>query len=120
MNSKIINKLKKDTNNSSYIVYREKNIKDIKVNIIYNETLTDSDKLSNFIYRSLDHIEKIYNKEDFLYDVIKNNISNIKIKDINNYQDICNYLNNGFVILLIENDYSLALEVKKNISRIYL
>lgn len=63
MNSKIINKLKKDTNNSSYIVYREKNIKDIKVNIIYNETLTDSDKLSNFIYRSLDHIEKIYNKE---------------------------------------------------------
>lgn len=117
MNSKIINKLKKDTNNSSYIVYREKNIKDIKVNIIYNETLTDSDKLSNFIYRSLDHIEKIYNKEDFLYDVIKNNISNIKIKDINNYQDICNYLNNGFVILLIENDYSLALEVKKNLSR---
>ena len=117
MNSKIINKLKKDTNNSSYIVYREKNIKDIKVNIIYNETLTDSDKLSNFIYRSLDHIEKIYNKEDFLYDVIKNNISNIKIKDINNYQDICNYLNNGFVILLIEDDYSLALEVKKNLSR---
>lgn len=117
MNSKIINKLKKDTNNSSYIVYREKYINNIKIDIIYNEVLTDQDKMSNFIYRSLDHIEKIYQEKELLYDVIKNNISNIKIKEINNYQDICKYLNNGFVILLIEDDYSLALEVKKNLTR---
>ena len=69
--------------------------------------------MSNFIYRSLDYIEKIYNDKDSLYDTIKNNISNIKIKEIKDYQDICKYLNNGFLILLIEDDYSLALEVKK-------
>ena len=73
--------------------------------------------MSNFIYRSLDYIEKIYNDKDSLYDTIKNNISNIKIKEIKDYQDICKYLNNGFLILLIEDDYSLALEVKKNLSR---
>ena len=112
-----INKLKEETNNSSYIVYREKYINNIKIDIIYNEVLTDQDKMSNFIYRSLDHIEKIYQEKELLYDVIKNNISNIKIKEINNYQDICKYLNNGFVILLIEDDYSLALEVKKNLTR---
>lgn len=117
MNTKIINKLKEETNNSSYIVYREKYINNIKIDIIYNEVLTDQDKMSNFIYRSLDHIEKIYQGKELLYDVIKNNISNIKIKEINNYQDICKYLNNGFVILLIEDDYSLALEVKKNLTR---
>lgn len=117
MNQKIIEKLKKDTNNSSYIIYREKYIQDKKIDIIYNEVLTDSDKLSDFIFRSLDKIEKIYQKDDFLYDVIKNNISNIKIKEITGYEDICNYLNNGFVILLIKDDYSLALEVKKNLSR---
>lgn len=117
MNTKIINKLKEETNNSSYIVYREKYINNIKIDIIYNEVLTDQDKMSNFIYRSLDHIEKIYKGKELLYDVIKNNISNIKIKEINNYQDICKYLNNGFVILLIEDDYSLALEVKKNLTR---
>ena len=117
MNTKLINKLKEDTNNSSYIVYREKYINNIKIDIIYNEVLTDQDKMSNFIYRSLDHIEKIYQEKELLYDVIKNNISNIKIKEINNYQDICKYLNNGFVILLIEDDYSLALEVKKNLTR---
>lgn len=117
MNTKIINKLKEETNNSSYIVYREKYINNIKIDIIYNEVLTDQDKMSNFIYRSLDHIEKIYQEKELLYDVIKNNISNIKIKEINNYQDVCKYLNNGFVILLIEDDYSLALEVKKNLTR---
>lgn len=117
MNTKIINKLKEETNNSSYIVYREKYINNIEIDIIYNEVLTDQDKMSNFIYRSLDHIEKIYQEKELLYDVIKNNISNIKIKEINNYQDICKYLNNGFVILLIEDDYSLALEVKKNLTR---
>lgn len=117
MNTKIINKLKEETNNSSYIVYREKYINNIKIDIIYNEVLTDQDKMSNFIYRSLDHIEKIYQEKELLYDVIKNNISNIKIKEINNYQDICKYLNNGFVILLIEDDYSLALEVKKDLTR---
>lgn len=117
MNTKIINKLREETNNSSYIVYREKYINNIKIDIIYNEVLTDQDKMSNFIYRSLDHIEKIYQEKELLYDVIKNNISNIKIKEINNYQDICKYLNNGFVILLIEDDYSLALEVKKNLTR---
>ena len=95
----------------------EKYINNIKIDIIYNEVLTDQDKMSNFIYRSLDHIEKIYQEKELLYDVIKNNISNIKIKEINNYQDICKYLNNGFVILLIEDDYSLALEVKKNLTR---
>ena len=113
MNNKIINKLKEETNNSSYIIYREKYINNTKINIIYNESLTDQDKMSNFIYRSLDHIDKIYNNQDLLYDVIKNNISNIKIKEIKNYKDINKYLNNGFAILLIENDYSLALKLKK-------
>lgn len=117
MNSKVIEKLKKETNNSEYIIYREKYIGKSKIDIIYNETLSDSDKLSDFVLRSLDHIESIYNEQEPLYDIIKDNISNIKYREIKDYNDICKYLNNGFAILLIENDYSLALEVKKNLSR---
>ena len=117
MNNKIIDKLKKDTNNSSYIVYREKYISKRKIDIIYNETLSDSDKLSDFILRSLDQIDTIYNEKDTLYEVIRNNIANMKFKEVKGYDDVCKYLNNGFVILLVEDDYSLALEVKKNLSR---
>lgn len=117
MNNKIIDKLKKDTNNSSYIVYRDKYISNIRIDIIFYETLCDSDKISDFVLRSLDHIDGIYNEKELLYDTIKNSISNFKIKEIKDYNDICKYLNNGFVIFLIEDDYSLALEVKKNLSR---
>ena len=117
MNDKIIDRLKKDTNNSSYIIYRDMVIKDTKINIIYNETLTSSDKLSDFVLRSLVSIEKNYDGKIPLYDIVKNNINNIKVKKIKNYDDVCTYLNNGFVILLIEDDYSLALEVKRNLSR---
>ena len=117
MNDKIIDRPKKDTNNSSYIIYRDMVIKDTKINIIYNETLTSSDKLSDFVLRSLVNIEKNYDGRIPLYDIVKNNINNIKVKKIKNYDDVCTYLNNGFVILLIEDDYSLALEVKRNLSR---
>ena len=40
MNKKIIKKLKEETNNSSYIIYREKYIKDKRIDIIYNDALT--------------------------------------------------------------------------------
>ena len=76
MNNKIIKKLKEDTNNSSYVIYREKYIKGIRIDIIYNEVLTDQDKMSNFIYRSLDHIDNIYDSNEllnFLNNESKNN-----------------------------------------------
>ena len=117
MNDKLIKKLKKDTNNSSYIIYRDKYIKGNKITIIYHEALTSSDKLSDFVIRSLDYIETIYDKKDLLYDTIINNITNIKIKKINNYEDLCNYLNNGFAIILIEDDYSIALETRGSLFR---
>ena len=117
MNDKLIKKLKKDTNNSSYIIYRDKYIKGNKITIIYHEALTSSDKLSDFVIRSLDYIETIYDKKDLLYDTIINNITNIKVKKINNYEDLCNYLNNGFAIILIEDDYSIALETRGSLFR---
>ena len=54
--NKIIKLLKKDTNNLENIIYRKKYIGLTKIFIIYNETLVSSDKVSDFIIRSLDVI----------------------------------------------------------------
>ena len=48
----IVNRLKKDTNNAVDMTYREKNVCKKKVQIIYIESLTGSDKISDFIIRS--------------------------------------------------------------------
>jgi len=114
----IINKLKKDTNNNENITYRIKYICSKKIYIIYNEPLTSSDKISDFIIRSLDKINNKYNNNIDLITIIKNDIDNFKITEIKTFKDISYYLNYGFTIILIENNNTfLALETKGNLSR---
>lgn len=109
-----IKRLKKETNNIQDIIYRYKKINKKNICIIFNEPLTSSDKISEFIIKCL-------NKNKFLnvnIDKIEKTIDNFKIKKINNYKELCLLLNNGFTIILIENEeYALALETKADISR---
>lgn len=109
--NEIINKLKKETNNLENINYRKKRILFKNIYIIFNETLTSSSNISDFIIRSLNKIKiPSYNK-------IKNNISNFKYKEINTYKDLCLYLNSGFTIIMVSHNKYLALETKKDLSR---
>ncbi len=110
----IINKLKQDTNNAEDITYRKKIFLNKTIYIIYNESLTASNNISDFIIRSLDNIKK----EENIINTIINNIDNFKSKTINTYKDICYYLNYGFTIILIENESkAIVLETKRNLSR---
>ena len=51
MNNKIIKKLKEDTSTSSYIIYREKYIKNIKIDLIYHEATDGKFILPTEAYR---------------------------------------------------------------------
>lgn len=115
---KIVKRLKEETKETSDITYREKEVCKKKLYVIYNEPLTSSDKISDFIIRSLDRINKIYKKSDDLETIIFNEIDNFKVTKINTYQDICYYLHYGFTIILLENsNYHFALETKRELSR---
>ena len=114
----LVNRLKTETNNSKEITYRKKMVCKREVYIIYNEPLTSSDKISDFIIRSLDRINKIYPKEKNLEEVIFNEIENFKVSKITTYEDICYYLHYGFTIILLENSSTyFALETKGKLSR---
>ncbi len=114
----IILRLKKDTNHASDITYRKKIVCKKVVYLIYNEPLTSSDKISDFIVRSLDRINKTYHNGANLEENILNEIDNFKVKKISTYEDISYYLNYGFTILLIEGSkYFFALETKGNLAR---
>ena len=115
---KIILKIKKDTNYVSDITYRKKIVCNKVIYIIYNEPLTSSDKISDFIIRSLDKINNYSTKKNSLEKIIMNEIDNFKIKKIKTYQEICYYLNYGFTILLIEgSNHYFVLETKRNLAR---
>ena len=109
-----IDKLKKDTNNISDIIYRKKKIKNKDVYIIFNEPLTSGDRISDSIFESLYEID--FNKN--IKEEIINNIYNCKITTTNNYDEMCYYLHNGFTIIIIENIPDiLVLETRSNDKR---
>ena len=114
MNTKdIINQLKIDTNNTDDIIIRKKIVSKKTLYIIYIESLTSSDKISDFVIRSLDKINQNYPKCNELDTVIFNEIENFKVKKISTYEDISYHLNNGFTIILLDDNNSIfALETK--------
>ena len=113
----IINKIKKDTNNNGNIVFRKKYISKCLVYIIFNDSVSSSSGISDFVIRSLDLIEDKGIKKRKLYDVILNDIDNFKVKVINNYDELIYYLNSGFSIILVDSNKPLALETRKDLSR---
>ena len=114
----IIDSLKRNTNNNDDYTYRLKYICGKRVYVIYNEPLVSSNSISDFIIRSLDRINESFNSDDDLSVLIKNDIDNFKVKEINTYKDVSYYLNNGFTVILIEeSDYALALETRADLFR---
>src|SRR5574344_1019306 len=112
--NEIIDKLKKDTNNLSDIIYRKKTIRNKDIWVIFNEPLVSSDKVSDFIFRSLNDILSLKTRD--IVSNIENNIYNCKVRCVSTNEDMCNYLHNGFTIILVNNDI-LVLETKGNIKR---
>jgi len=114
----IIKRLKKETDFLDDIVYRTKIINKKKVHIIFNEPLTSSDKISDFVIRSLTNIENKILTSKHILESIQNDISNFKYTKIENYNELCFFLHRGFTIILIEGeDIGLALETKGDIKR---
>lgn len=109
-----INRLKQDTNNNPDINIRKKIIHKKRTYIIFNEPVASTSSISDYIIKSLDNLKK----EKDLFNNIKNNIYNGKVKVVNDYDSMCYYLNSGFTIILVEkHSEALVFETKANINR---
>jgi len=109
--NEIINRLKKETNNLDNVIYRKKRILYKNIHIIYIDALISSDKISDFVIRSLNNIHiPTYNN-------ILNKINNFKYKELSTYEDLVYHLNSGFTILLISKNKYIALETRRDLSR---
>lgn len=112
----VVDKIKMDTNNTKDIIYRKKRVSNRDIYIIYNEPLTSSSSISDFIVRSLTSINNYKNND--IITSIYNDLSNYKVIKIYSYDEVCTYLNNGFCILIIDKEnVGFAMEAKANISR---
>lgn len=97
-----INYIKEKTGNSKDYIFKSINVSNTKILFVFNEVLTSSSDVSDFVLRKVLILSK---KElnDITNHLPSANIKNIKI------DDIFTYLNNGFLIIFI-NDKIIAVE----------
>lgn len=107
----IINRIKKETNNLDNVIYRKKRILHKDIYIIYIDAIISSDKISDFVIRSLNRIHIP------TYKNIINKISNFKYKELTTYDELIYYLNSGFTILVVAPNKYIALETRRDLSR---
>ncbi|MBR4619203.1 MAG: spore germination protein [Bacilli bacterium] len=105
----ILNKLKEKTGLSKDYIYKEFNINNIKVNIVFNEVLTSSNMINEFILKRLTVLE------DKDLTSLENTIPDRNILIIEE-KDILNYIHNGYIIILTEKKI-YAFEERANLDR---
>ena len=114
----MLEKLKKDTNYASDIIYKEIKINNSKIYIVYSEVLSSGDDISQVILKNISYIieENLFQKED-LYSYLYNNIPSHNRVDITNYQDFVSKIFNGYTIIYINDKKVFALETKAKLDR---
>lgn len=114
---KLIEQLKKDTGQSPDIVVRYVNINNQTIAIVFNETLSSSEAINDFILKGLSNliIEKVDTPD--LYQELLDTLSASNLVEITTYKEILNLIYKGFTILLIDNDKYLAIETRASLDR---
>ena len=104
---KLINKIKKELYPSKDYIFKSISVKNNNIYIIFNEVLTSSKSINEYILFKINRINDINNLNNYLP------CSNsLYIEE----KDIINYLNLGFVIILFNNKI-LACEFRNNLDR---
>lgn len=103
-----IEHIKTISNKNPEIVYRNIKQHNIKITIIYCESVCNLTSINDFIMRSinLNNIKNPIFKNKL--EVLKNNLNTAKISEITNFDELFYHLYAGFCIILVEN-YSTAL-----------
>ncbi|MDD4036509.1 MAG: spore germination protein, partial [Bacilli bacterium] len=121
-NSKdIIKNIKQATGESPDIVYRELKIfKKQVIYLVYSQALGDSNKINDFILKSITTDIKRNNLASLkeILELFKNTIPNASLNTINNYNDLFFFLYSGFALIIIDGyDEIIVFEGKAALDR---
>lgn len=115
----IIKTIKEKNGNSCDIYSRTFEINNKKVGYVFLESVSNDDKISNYLNKSLGiDIRSKKNIFENIFDNLKNTIPNSKLKVINNYDDIFYHLFSGFTCIFVDGyDKCITIETKANLDR---
>lgn len=113
-----IDRIKKDTNYATDIIYKDITINENKITLVYSEVLTNGEDISNIILKNIAKIidEKIDTGNN-LYQFFFNSIPSHNVVKIKNYSDLLNKLFNGYTIFITDNKNNFGMETKATLDR---
>ena len=116
--SKNLEKIKIDYKNAPDITYKKLKFKRANLCLVFNQSLSSSDSINNYILKelsyNLNNKKKIDNNIEYFYNLLPGN----NIKKINTFKDVYKYLSNGFSIIFLDNcKEALAIETKEDLAR---
>lgn len=100
---KIIEKIKILTGNAPDITYKNINISNNTITLIYSNSVSSSSSINDFILRRIDEDKNNLNKDN-MYDYFKNYIPNNSMVDINSIEDCIYYITSGFTVVLFDDN----------------
>lgn len=114
----MLEKLKKDTNKASDIIYKEININNYKITLIYSEVLTSGDSINESVLKNISHVieENLFNNGN-LYSFLYNNLPGHNRVNVKDYQDLLLKLWNGYTIIYISDSEVFAIETRTQLDR---
>lgn len=117
---KVFKYIKDINGNSCDITTRTIKIGAKKVGYIFLESVSNDDKISDFLVKSLtfDIKKTKFNLFEKVFSELQNTISNSKLSTINTYEDLFYYLASGFTAILVDG-YSdcIVVETKNKLDR---
>jgi len=115
----IIETIKQRNGNSCDIYSRTFEINGKKVGYVFYESVSNDDKISNYLNKSLAiDVRNKKNMFDNLFESLKNTIPNSKLKTVDNYDDLFYHLFSGFTCIFVDGySKAIAIETKANLDR---
>lgn len=114
----MIERIKQETNNAGDIIYKNIQIKDQTITLIYSEVLASGNDISNMILKNIAKIidEKITLPED-LFLFFYNSIPGHNVTKIKDYEDLLNKIWNGYTIFFVNENNYFAIETRATLDR---
>ena len=114
----LIEKIKKKVGSSTDFIFREMTIQNKTITLIFNEVLTSSEDINQFILKYLANIiEKKVEIPTSFYHYFLNSMPGHHIKEIKDLQEAIDALYNGYTVIITSEKEMLAIETRANLDR---
>lgn len=114
----IIERIKKDTGNSSDFVFREILVQEQVIQLVFNEVLSSSTDINQFILKNIAKIiDENISITESLYSFFFNSIPGHNVKKIKDYQELIDSIYNGYTVLITSKNEIFAVETRAELDR---